>query len=57
MCGIHSSKAVHSINPHWMNLIWYGINGDMGTQPWKDKVNKQKNYKYTVMIFIFEQTV
>jgi hypothetical protein len=34
----------------------YGINGDTGTRPWKVKVNKEENNKYTEMIFIYGQT-
>jgi outer membrane protein assembly factor BamB len=45
------------VNQHWWNLILYGINGDTGTRLWKVKVNEQRSHKYTVMIFIYEQTV
>jgi hypothetical protein len=34
------SKAERSVNPRWTNTILYGINTDMGTWPWKTKVNK-----------------
>jgi len=27
--GIRSSKETHSVNLRWMNLILYGINGDL----------------------------
>jgi hypothetical protein len=36
-----------------MNLILYGINGDMGML-WKVKVNKQ-NHIYTAMIYIHKK--
>jgi hypothetical protein len=45
-------------NESTLDRLYLGINGgDMGTQPWKAKVNKQSNHKYTVIIFICEQTV
>jgi hypothetical protein len=54
--GIHPSKAEFE-NQHWTNLVLHRINGVMGMCPWKFKVNKQKNHKYTVMIFNYEQIV
>jgi hypothetical protein len=55
--GISPSKAARLVNLRWTNLTLYGIDGDVGTWPWKVKIKKQKNYKYIVMIFIYEQTV
>lgn len=47
--------AACSAISRWTNLVSYGINGDMGTRPLKTKVNKHKNHKYTVVIFIYGQ--
>jgi hypothetical protein len=34
----------------------YEIDGDRGTRPLEVKVNKWYDYKYTVIIVIYEQT-
>lgn len=44
------------MNPYWMNSILCGINGNTGMQQLKVKVYKQKCHKYTVRVFIYEQT-
>jgi hypothetical protein len=35
--GIRFSETAGSLNPRWMNLILYAINGDTGTRQWKVK--------------------
>jgi hypothetical protein len=42
--GAGSSRIVHHVNPHWMNLILYGLNGDMGMQ-----LRRYKQIFYTQM--------
>jgi hypothetical protein len=40
--GGHVLDRAQSVNPCCSNLILNGINDEMGTRPWKVKVNEQK---------------
>lgn len=47
---IHSSKAVHSVNPCWARLMLHMINGVKGMQPLQ--VNEELSQKCMLVIII-----